>query len=472
MRRHRSSADLRVSPVLEGMPVQQHRSRSQVRVDVEISITHDPPNRPKPVIATSTDVRRNRNNRNNHQNGAINRLPFEILGDIFEYHTYLEWFAPVIDGAVCRAWRAIVLASPRVWAHLKSTSSSKGRIPRNIIKRWTSRVGAVPLHVHLEGMNAKKAKEVIPMVSSNAQCLYFIGHIESLCQPGVFFPMLERMSLYVQGSDVSRKDWDIAFPYLKELHLHYIILDWTRISLPPLQSLHIQLFSRTPGGTWYSIIQQCASTLRNLALDICETPVPQSPKKITLPRLRGLQINIGPRLSEAETDWLTTFLEMPSLTSIHEFSSYERPALWWDCPTLEEYSIYNCFSLPHSSIDRFPSLTCLGFGGTTSVISQQLNEFADDNYLPALEIFAYKTTLPHAGYLNPVKVALKEISRLRPNLTIQHLLDENCYIQPMFDEVCVSLNYRLWLLYNCFSAKITILVASYNDYTSSVDDRH
>ena len=72
-------------------------------------------------------------------------LPSEIMVIIFEEHAKLEWFAPVIDGRVCRVWRQIILHAPRAWTYIEIAWSRTLRI--SDLLPWLDRSRTAPLHI-------------------------------------------------------------------------------------------------------------------------------------------------------------------------------------------------------------------------------------------------------------------------------------------------------------------------------------
>lgn len=74
-------------------------------------------------------------------------LPREIMGEIFEEHTKLEWKAPAIDGRVCRIWRQIVLNTPRAWRYLEISEGEPPRIRE--WREWLHRSGLATFHIRV-----------------------------------------------------------------------------------------------------------------------------------------------------------------------------------------------------------------------------------------------------------------------------------------------------------------------------------
>jgi len=74
-------------------------------------------------------------------------FPNEILAMIFEEHAILEWWAPAIDGRVCRLWRQIVLNTPRAWSYLDVSCYERKQPGIGELCLWLHRSGAASLHV-------------------------------------------------------------------------------------------------------------------------------------------------------------------------------------------------------------------------------------------------------------------------------------------------------------------------------------
>ncbi|KAJ7635295.1 hypothetical protein FB45DRAFT_911203 [Roridomyces roridus] len=73
-------------------------------------------------------------------------LPPEITGDIFNHCVVplsipSSALAPLLLTRICRAWRQIALASPRLWQSLEIP----GSLPVTVLDTWLSRTGDVPL---------------------------------------------------------------------------------------------------------------------------------------------------------------------------------------------------------------------------------------------------------------------------------------------------------------------------------------
>ncbi|KAJ6499002.1 hypothetical protein C8R45DRAFT_980661 [Mycena sanguinolenta] len=88
----------------------------------------------------------------------VRRLPEDILGSIF-----METLSstknpglspeqpPLLLCQICQFWRAVALATPRLWASIHIVVSSSSRLPRLVedVNAWLDRSGIVPLDISL-----------------------------------------------------------------------------------------------------------------------------------------------------------------------------------------------------------------------------------------------------------------------------------------------------------------------------------
>ncbi|KAF7982870.1 hypothetical protein HWV62_25100 [Athelia sp. TMB] len=91
--------------------------------------------------------------RSNGHHNALNltrRLPVEILGEIFilcqETSASGRSIAPT---HICRQWRAVALATSKLWNNLKITMKSKERADAEMTPLWLQRSGGQPLTIEL-----------------------------------------------------------------------------------------------------------------------------------------------------------------------------------------------------------------------------------------------------------------------------------------------------------------------------------
>jgi hypothetical protein len=95
----------------------------------------------------------------------VNRMPVEILGDIFTQFLQMgdfvtepyafslsvspDWVAsPMVLGQVCGYWRSIALSMPSLWCSISVSSPVRGVVPR--IQTWLERAGQHPLKLFVE----------------------------------------------------------------------------------------------------------------------------------------------------------------------------------------------------------------------------------------------------------------------------------------------------------------------------------
>lgn len=199
----------------------------------------------------------------------INRFPRELLGHI---HTFLESEHDLINAtAVCRHWRAVLLAAPYLWCHISGSSTSKIRAylerskwhPLNV--RLTSSNLAQLLHQHIRrvvslrlDLSGQSHMEQIaahllePAPSLRALSIHsrHIGHMLDIPPSflGGSFPSLRK--LFVE--DLSSFSGPHTFPSVTSLTLHTSFdislntadLLHTLERLPSLETLFIGFRSR------------------------------------------------------------------------------------------------------------------------------------------------------------------------------------------------------------------------------------
>ncbi|KAJ7784120.1 hypothetical protein B0H16DRAFT_1708861 [Mycena metata] len=175
-------------------------------------------------------------------------LPPEITSEIFiwclpdsEYHLDLTlkrpFRAPIILLHICRTWRFIAIATPRLWTNLCLNLS---KLPRSFLELgtnqkflsdWLARSGACPITLELSGLNAEPDQLLIPTalnsLASHIQVLdlyvdprYYKDHTPD-------FSILQKLSLSFSGVDVNEAEINaenliqtfIAAPQLRDIYL-------------------------------------------------------------------------------------------------------------------------------------------------------------------------------------------------------------------------------------------------------------
>lgn len=110
---------------------------------------------------------------------TVDRLPPELLIDVFALSASHSQFAPIVICAVCKLWRDTCLASPRVWQLIIVSNSSR---PISTIKAqaelWIARSDPLPFNVDV---NLDNFDRLLPIISC------FLPHLSRWMDCGVSF---------------------------------------------------------------------------------------------------------------------------------------------------------------------------------------------------------------------------------------------------------------------------------------------
>ncbi|KAF8912077.1 hypothetical protein CPB84DRAFT_1761206 [Gymnopilus junonius] len=84
----------------------------------------------------------------------VSQLPLEVLTDIFflvcDYRKDFGLPGPYRIGRICRSWRQIVQATPRLWTYIYlPISKARQAVQKVLLQEWIERTGNCPLHVVL-----------------------------------------------------------------------------------------------------------------------------------------------------------------------------------------------------------------------------------------------------------------------------------------------------------------------------------
>ncbi|KAJ7718230.1 hypothetical protein B0H16DRAFT_1797630 [Mycena metata] len=160
---------------------------------------------------------------------GLRRLPEEILLEIFQRtFTPLENLhppcnAPWLVSQVCRRWRAVALASPRLWRHFVFPTGKAARplFVANNFPAQVERVRGGPVSIRVEGKPPREILTSLLQISSQWENISL--DISSFLSPQLsdhVFSALTTLCLFHQGSgpttDVSRTD---VLPALEQLVL-------------------------------------------------------------------------------------------------------------------------------------------------------------------------------------------------------------------------------------------------------------
>ncbi|KAJ7635298.1 hypothetical protein FB45DRAFT_1026184 [Roridomyces roridus] len=223
-------------------------------------------------------------------------LPPETTVEIFEHCVVRRTSsspsaAPLLLTQVCRRWRQIALATPRLW---------KSVTPEELIKMWLSRSGNLPLD-HMPPAFALLGGDAFTIPLSSITRLNF---------GDALLPLLRKISVenyHLEGGNVLQSIVIRNAPTLQEAHI---------VSIPG-RTLHLP-WHQLKSLTLRSIRQRC-SELQHLNVDTTGTIA--VPSTVNLPRLESLEMI-------SEDGLLLDHLTLPQL---------RRLALAENCHSLEPY---------------------------------------------------------------------------------------------------------------------------------------
>ncbi|KII89243.1 hypothetical protein PLICRDRAFT_40878 [Plicaturopsis crispa FD-325 SS-3] len=184
----------------------------------------------------------------------------------------------MILGRICRLWRAVALATPRLWTALYLDLDKPSKLP--ISKLWLSRTGGCPLtlHAHLGakyftvGGASEPVLQVLMAYSPRWQSLTLQTSVESAKSLSAIrrrIPLLHHLKIRLVGCDESHSHVQVlsnAFehaPALRNLNIEGGLLS-TAVKLPWAQITCIYVASTNHG---FSFLFQHLPSLRECVLD-------------------------------------------------------------------------------------------------------------------------------------------------------------------------------------------------------------
>ena len=272
----------------------------------------------------------------------INDLPIELVGEIIVRHSELEWYAPAVDGQVCRYWRTAVLSTPRAWARIKF-ERIRAFPSESAWRLWIERAASTPLDVRilvhrgwslhenaLEYMVSallKKADSIISLDISGVRRSFFLTP----------FPALRHLRIDGWSLKLPEYPHDGQFrvasmPALRSLTLGDIPCDpfATRGAVPPLSELSLSY-----NNTWHSLVWHSHQALTSLSLHCCGpwasggSDVADHP--IEFPSLLFLSLYDIPSFKP--------YITSPRLQTLHEASDSVSDSFPRPLDSLTEYGV-------------------------------------------------------------------------------------------------------------------------------------
>ena len=342
----------------------------------------------------------------------INDLPIELVGKIIVEHSTLEWYAPAVDGQVCRYWRTAVLSTPRAWARIKFERVRK--FPSEPAWRlWIDRAASAPLDVRILVRRGWSRHEdaleyMVSALLDKADC------IVSLDISGVrrsfflaSFPVLRHLRIdgwSLKVPDPDPDSWHPAhgggggqfrvasMPALRSLALAVIPCEpfATPGAIPPLSELSLSY-----NNTWHPLVWHSHHTLTSLSLHCCGPWAGSGGDRdhpIEFPNLLFLFLYDIPSFKP--------YITSPRLQTLHEASDSVSDSFPRPLPSLTEYGVltmpvptamtasasstsssYSCDDNPRFHVERlhseFPNLVKLSLRATAEDTRAFFLELAD-----------------------------------------------------------------------------------------------
>ncbi|KAJ6486423.1 hypothetical protein C8R47DRAFT_1047444 [Mycena vitilis] len=246
-------------------------------------------------------------------------LPVEITAEIFEHSLppvddstwYRGRMLPLIVSYVCRAWRDIALATPKLWTTLRIPSNSTtdpGVVDpghaEDLVDQWLARAGACPLSLILPALvPANRMREVINRYCDRVERLELCAEsdIANLGLSSVVFPILQRVVL---STDEDVHDRVTVFSNAPRFH----DLRAPRGFSPGNRSLPWLQLTRFEGKIWnLDLFTSAPNLIEVRCLFDCDPEDTDNLVATTHPTLRSLV------LVDGSYDTIIDYLTLPAL---------------------------------------------------------------------------------------------------------------------------------------------------------------
>ncbi|KAJ6573100.1 hypothetical protein DFH09DRAFT_1152310, partial [Mycena vulgaris] len=290
----------------------------------------------------------------------VRRLPDDIVQTIFEatltstrHPAISSDESPLLLCQICRSWRAIALATPRLWAriHVVVPSQLRTQSLTDVVSSWLARSGTVPLEFSVVFSRTSQGSRdisllVAPLVAVSARwkAIRFelpdndptvvIAPVISLSSEDV--PLLQRVTFYVtQQPTHTAENTTTSLMLLGAESLRSLTLptpNWTPQADPgPWAHLRDLTISGHRGNTLtydaaLAILSQCTA-LETCNLTVGPRRLNPIPQHVSLPQLSHLIIQN--RGIPTAAPHLFSYMSLPKLSSFHcqSLSRLTRPAI-------------------------------------------------------------------------------------------------------------------------------------------------
>lgn len=311
-----------------------------------------------------------------------NILPVEILVIIFEEHAKLEWWAPAIDGQVCRLWRQIILNAPRAWAYLDIYDNRPSEVE---LCSWLRRSGTAPLHIRIS-FDFTFDKEISTTTLYDILCVHHT-RITSLRMKmgklsffeGRDFPSMRHLDVQRWPTSLSpTARWGLM-PQLRSLRLGV-----THLAVTPLDGIFSLKFLALNCINCAFLPRQAPSLMtlmiENVSLeDVITGPIP-------FPSLTYLSLY--------NVTGLKPHMDAPHLITYHEGGNTIIESIPMSLNSIKEYGVYHLESIVPDLTTWHPALTnvsTLSIRAYSRVLVDFLKSLAGHPHLlPALRVISVR----------------------------------------------------------------------------------
>ncbi|KAJ7058803.1 hypothetical protein C8F01DRAFT_1147276 [Mycena amicta] len=250
----------------------------------------------------------------------ILNIPPEVTSQIFAYSVEImgdtsQHSAPWVLTHVCRAWRRLALALPRIWSRIRMGNRSSLHIDM-MLRLWFQRAGSSPLQVLAPTKNAQRLYSLITISSDQLESLSCQIPLPPACSlDGIAgrLPQLRKLTLSIGKREGGPVTLFSQAPALRQVELIYANGDSSvpaQIDLPWAQLTDVCFSNNHPVLTILQTLEKMPQ-LESLALPAIEYPPPAA--TIQLPRLRILTCRNNSRLGTTPSLRLLASLKCPAL---------------------------------------------------------------------------------------------------------------------------------------------------------------
>ncbi|KAF7319819.1 F-box domain-containing protein [Mycena kentingensis (nom. inval.)] len=224
-------------------------------------------------------------------------LPTEITAEIFLHYaeTVADYYgslqsAPILLTHICRPWRELALALPKLWTQIFMGDESSRGIDY-LLRLWFERAGSLPLHVRLPATANTQVSRLLAMLTGYSDqfesfaCTYPLPENCSLDPIAGRIDNLRALELEIEGPASEPITAFADAPALRKLELMYYPDDGiaTELDLP-----WAQLTELVVGGELPTLLRTLENMPQLEVLDLVAMRYLAPLNPIQLPKLRSL----------------------------------------------------------------------------------------------------------------------------------------------------------------------------------------